>query len=54
MIMGTRKGLVQLHGEAQRTRTERTNEDERLRKQLQDLVASNQYVAPLIISEVAR
>lgn len=54
MITGTRKGLVQLHGEAQRTRAERTNEDERLRKQLQDLVASNQYVAPLIISEVAR
>ena len=54
MITGTRKGLVQLHEEAQRTRTERRNEDERLRKQLQDLVASNQYVAPLFISEVAR
>lgn len=54
MITETRQGLARLRGEAQRMRTERTNKDERLRNQLQDLVASNQYVAPLITSEAAR
>jgi len=42
MITETRAGLAQLRGEAQRMRTDRTNKDERLRKQLEDLVASNQ------------
>jgi len=42
MITETREGLAQLRGEAQRMRTERANQDERLRNQLQELVASNQ------------
>ena len=54
MITETRVGLAQLRGEAQRLRTDHTNKDERLRNQLEDLVASNQYVATLIISGVAR
>jgi len=54
MITVTRVGLAQLRGEARRMRKDHTNKDERLRNQLEDLVASNQYVAPLIISEVPR
>ena len=50
MVAETREGLAQVRGEAQRMRVERTSEDERLRNQVQDLVASNQYVTLLIIS----
>jgi hypothetical protein len=48
MITETREGLAQLRGEAQRMRTERASEDDRLRKRVQDLVASNQCVTRLI------
>ena len=54
MIAETREGLVQLRGEAQRLRTERTSEAERLRKQVQALETSNQCVALLIIDGRAR
>lgn len=48
MIAETREGLAQLRREAQRMRTERTCEDDRLRKQVQDLVASDQCVTRLV------
>jgi hypothetical protein len=48
MVAETREGLAQLRGEAQRMRAERTSEDERLRKQVQDLATSNQYVTLLV------
>lgn len=48
MIAETREGLAQLRGDAQRMRTERTSEDDRLRKQVQDLVASDQCVTRFI------
>jgi hypothetical protein len=50
MVAETKEGLAQLRGEAQRTRTERTSADERLRKEVQDLAASNQCVTLLIQS----
>ena len=44
MIAETREGLAQLRGEAQRMRTERVGEDERLRKQVQNLGEFDQCV----------
>jgi uncharacterized protein YoxC len=52
MVAETKEGLAQLRREAQRTRTERTSADERLRKEVQDLAASNQCVTLLIQSMV--
>jgi septal ring factor EnvC (AmiA/AmiB activator) len=48
MIAETKEGLAQLRREAQRVQMDRTSEEERLRKQMQDLATSNQCVKILI------
>src|SRR5712671_2442940 len=44
MIAETRKGLARLREETQRSGKERASEDERMRVQVRELVASDQYV----------
>jgi hypothetical protein len=48
MIAKTRDGLTHLRGETYRLRRVHVREDERMRGQVQELIASNQYVNELL------
>jgi hypothetical protein len=54
MIVKTRKDLAHLRGETYRRRKSRAREDERMHGQVQELVASNQYVISRLLSRAQR